>query len=137
MKVHMTQRVNSESHWCVSNHINNVLTKIRSNNLEQHIQVKLKDIIGQSLCQHMEVLCKEYISTGEYKNINNIHITVKELCKRMRKPTRDYPPMESPLSQAIHTVLKVLEDLLLNVMGAKTWAKRNGGACYCTKLCQT
>ena len=119
MKVHMTRRVNGESRWHVSNHVNNVLTRIRSNNSEQHIQVKLKDIIGQSLCQHMEVLCKEYISTGEYKNIDNIHITVKVLYERMRKLTRDYLPMESPLSRAICTVLKVLEDLLLNAMGGE------------------
>ena len=67
----------------------------------------------------MEVLCKEYISTGEYKNIDNIHITVKVLYERMRKLTRDYPPTESPLSRAIRTVLKVLEDLLLNAMGGE------------------
>ncbi|KAG6369860.1 hypothetical protein JVT61DRAFT_13420 [Boletus reticuloceps] len=102
--------------------VNNVLTKIRSNDSEQHIQAKLKDIIGQSLRQRLEVLCKEYISTGEYKNIDDTHITVEVLSERMRKimsgprHTRDYPPTESWLSRAIRTVLKVLEDLLLNAM---------------------
>lgn len=82
----------------------------------------LKGIIGQSLRQHMEVLCREYISTGKYKNINDTHTTVEVLSERMRKvmsgprQTRDYPPTESWLSRAICTVLKVLEDLLLNAM---------------------
>lgn len=70
----------------------------------------------------MEVLCKEYISTGEYRTTYDTLAAVEKLSKNMRKLTsghgytKDYLPTESPLSRTIRTVLKVLEDLLLNAM---------------------
>ena len=96
--------------------------KRRSNGSEQQLQAKLKEIISPSLRQRMGVLCKEYISTGEYKTIYDTLTAVEKVSKETRKLTsgcgytKHYLPTQSPLSQAMHTALRVLEDLLLNVM---------------------
>ncbi|KAG6369537.1 hypothetical protein JVT61DRAFT_14286 [Boletus reticuloceps] len=114
IKVHATRRAND--------HDNNVLTKRRSSDSEQQLQAKLREIIGQSLRQCMEALCKEYMSTGEYRKIYDTLTAVEKLSEETRKLssglgyTKDYLPIESPLSRTMCTVSKVLEDLLLNAM---------------------
>ena len=87
VKVYMTWGANSKCIWHIFNHVNDILMKLArsSNGSKQQLQVKLKEIIRPSLCQHMEVLYKEYIFTGEYRNIYDNLTAVEKLSKKVRK----------------------------------------------------
>lgn len=68
----------------------------------------------------MQVLCKRYIALHDYKEIYNTLSEIEALKKRLKEIT----PMlhwrsdatECPLSKGIHTVTKLLENLLLSAM---------------------
>lgn len=68
----------------------------------------------------MDNLCKSFVSSGDYQELLNAHSVVEALSERMRKLTSsscwiiglDIPG--SPLSEYIHSIVKVLEDLLLS-----------------------
>ncbi|KAG6379397.1 hypothetical protein JVT61DRAFT_11865 [Boletus reticuloceps] len=113
----VSQRLGHPTHTASFKH-----SQRRSSDSEQQLQAKLREIIGQSLRQCMEALCKEYMSTGEYRKIYDTLTAVEKLSEETRKLssglgyTKDYLPIESPLSRTMRTVSKVLEDLLLNAM---------------------
>lgn len=93
-----------------------------SSDSETSIELTLKEIIGRSSRERMDALCQCFIASGNYQEISNTLSLVEALNKRIRNVAfhrwsesgTDVP--KTLISQAIHTVVKALEDLLLNAM---------------------
>lgn len=91
---------------------------------ESDIKSALKKIIGASFRAHMIALCEGFLSSGQSMEICDVLAGVEELEKRMQKlASENWTPAsstmavpESALSKALRTVIKTLEDLLLNIM---------------------
>ena len=69
----------------------------------------------------MDGLCKSFISSGDYQDISKVHSAIEALSNRLHKLTSNYrfnvgDAPESILSKSIRSIIKALEDLLLNAM---------------------
>lgn len=67
----------------------------------------------------MQALCKHFLASGKYTEIDNTLSAVVPIDAEMQKQAiaEGYGmDSESTLPKAIHTTVKVLEDLLLNAM---------------------
>lgn len=69
----------------------------------------------------MDDLCKPFISSGNCQDLLKAHSVIEVLSECMRKLTSgcwangvDVP--ESPLAKSIHSIVKVLEDLILSAI---------------------
>lgn len=98
----------------------------------------MREIIGGSSRELMDALCQRFIASGNYREIFDILSSVEGLNKRVQNLAScgwldgrfDVP--ESSISRAIHTVVKALEDLLLNAMEGNDLSElaRNGHVLY-------
>ena len=93
-----------------------------SSDSETSIELTFKEIIGRSSHEWTDALCQHFIALGNYQDISNTLSLVEALNKcicnmafhRWQESGTDIP--KNFISQAIHTVVKMLEDLLLNAM---------------------
>ncbi|KAG6377891.1 hypothetical protein JVT61DRAFT_14678 [Boletus reticuloceps] len=86
---------------------------------ESQLKDTLKVIIGGSLRERMKALYKRFLSSGNYGEIYNTLSAVEPIEKEIRSlafAEGDGMDLESSLFKTIRTVVKVLEDLLLNAM---------------------
>ncbi|KAF8120429.1 hypothetical protein EV363DRAFT_1156167 [Boletus edulis] len=90
---------------------------------ESDIESALKEIIGTSSRERLHALCEGFLSSGKYTKIYDTLTVVEGLDARMRKlayknwiPPDMMNAPETSLSKSIRTVVKVLEDLLMNAM---------------------
>ena len=104
------------SHAC-SNQLDSL-----SRDSESSIEATLKEVIGISSHKRMDALCQHFIASGDYQDIYHTLSLVEGLYKRVRN-LASYNELlggsdisESSISRAIRTIIKVLEDLLLNAM---------------------
>ena len=85
------------------------------------IKQALKDLIGTSFRQHMDDLCQSFTSSHDYQDISKVLLLVEGLSKRSHKLSSrgwscliDTP--QSTLSQTVHSIIRALENLLMNAM---------------------
>ncbi|KAF8125738.1 hypothetical protein EV363DRAFT_1175664 [Boletus edulis] len=86
---------------------------------ECQLKDALKVIVGGSLRERMKALYKRFLSSGNYSEIYNTLSAVEPIEKEIRSlafAEGDGMDLESSLFKTIRTVVKVLEDLLLNAM---------------------
>ena len=85
------------------------------------IKQALKDLIGMSFRLRMDDLCQSFVSSRDYQDISKVLLLVEGLSKRSHNLSfhgwsrlADTP--QSTLSQTIHSIIRALEDLLMNAM---------------------
>ncbi|KAG6370581.1 hypothetical protein JVT61DRAFT_11378 [Boletus reticuloceps] len=87
------------------------------------IKSALKEVIGTSSHERLHALCEGFLSSGQYTKIYDTLTVVEGLDAHMQKlsyknwispDTMNAP--ETSLTKSIRTVVKVLEDLLMNAM---------------------
>ncbi|KAG6376765.1 hypothetical protein JVT61DRAFT_1787 [Boletus reticuloceps] len=87
---------------------------------ESQLWRALKEIIRGSLHESMKALCEHYLSSKDYNEIYNTLSTVEPIEQEVRKLlfTDGYgiELKEGSLFHAVRTVIRTLEDLLLNAM---------------------
>ncbi|KAH0839409.1 hypothetical protein J3R83DRAFT_139 [Lanmaoa asiatica] len=89
---------------------------------ESNVKSDLRDIIGASSREWLNALCECFLSSGNYTEINDVLSVVEGLYSHVQKlASKHWGPgvieaPESALSKSIRTIIKMLEDLLLNAM---------------------
>ena len=89
---------------------------------ESDVESDLRTFIGASLCERLNALCESFLSLGNYTEINDVLSMVEGLYSRVQKLASEHwkpgatEALESALSKSIRTIIKMVEDLLLNTM---------------------
>ncbi|KAG6369152.1 hypothetical protein JVT61DRAFT_1411 [Boletus reticuloceps] len=87
--------------------------------LEYQLRNALKLVIGKSLRERMVALCERFISSGNYNEIYNMLFAVELIEADIQKlpPSKGHSEDSETLPYKVTcTIIRVLEDLLLNAM---------------------